>query len=341
MSVIIENLNTLGPFFAFLWIVTIGAAVIWPQRYFNSILLMETLVFSMVFVSGFFGDNAGIFLLFCFLGVMLGLFLAPILLMINGAQMIKKEGFTPAHVLSLVLGLFIDIGEIAGVIYVLQLSDYIGIGNARPWVILVFVTVFYFSFLVLCFVIYTVLIQIMPHRMNFDYVIIHGSGLKNGEALTKLLQDRVDKAIWIYERCRVKPVIIPSGGKGADEKISEAQAMKDYLLSKGIPEGQILPEDRSATTKENISFSKAIIDKRGGGGRIALVSSNYHIYRCLRLARDMKLKCVGIGSRVALYYWPSALIREFIAVFLTPRFLIWALLGWMASISPVLYSLLH
>jgi uncharacterized SAM-binding protein YcdF (DUF218 family) len=338
MNGMIETIREIGPAFAAFWIITIGAAVIWPQRYFNSMLLMMTLMFSMIFVSGFFGEGAGYFLLICFLLVMLGLFLAPILLMLNGVQMIRKEGFSLSHVLSFGLGLFIDIGEIAAVIYVLGLSDYISIGRANVWVFMIFITVFYFSFLVLSFVIYSILIQIMPHRMSFDYIIIHGSGLKNGEILTRLLQSRVDKAIEIYRKCRVKPVIIPSGGKGRDEKISEARAMRDYLVSEGIPEEHIVMEENSVDTKENLKFSKAIIDGRGGSKRTALVSSNYHIYRCLRLAREMKFKYVGIGAEVAPYFWPSALIREFIAVFLTPRFLFWALLGWLLCISPLVYA---
>ena len=116
--------------------------------------------------------------------------------------------------------------------------------------------------------------------------------------------------------------------------------MKNYLLLHGIPEEHILLEDRSATTGENLRNSKAIIDARDGKKKTALVSSNYHIYRCLRLAREMRFKCIGIGADVALYYWPSALIREFIAVFLTKRFLIWSLIGYLLFISPILYGLL-
>lgn len=66
---------------------------------------------------------------------------------------------------------------------------------------------------------------------------------------------------------------------------------------------------------------------------------DYHICRCLRLAREVGLSCTGIGARVALYYWPSALIREFIAVFVTRSFLIPALLGWLLFISHILFAL--
>lgn len=55
---------------------------------------------------------------------------------------------------------------------------------------------------------------------------------------------------------------------------------------------------------ENLRNSKALIEARDGGKRTALVSSNYHIYRCLCLAREVGLPCIGIGARVAVYHWP-------------------------------------
>ena len=341
MNAIIENIEMLGPFFAAVWILTIGLTILRPQRYFNSLLLMFALMVTMIFIANFFsGNGAGYILLACFLLVMLGLFLVPILLILNGIQMIRRESVCAAHLLSLGLGVFVGIGEIATVVYVLTLDEPTVSWTVNRWIMLLAFTVFYFSYLILSFVVYSVFIQILPHRMDFNYVIIHGCGLADGERLTKLLSDRVDKAIEIYQKCKVKPVIIPSGGRGSDEKLSEAQAMKNYLLSRGIPEEQIVLEDRSATTRENLINSKEIIDGREGGRKTALGSSNYHIYRCLRIARSVRLKCTGIGSHVAFYYWPSALIREFIAVFVTKGFLIPALIGYAIFISPILFSLL-
>ncbi len=337
MTEILDNLRQIGPFFAAAWIVTFLCVVLRPQRYINSFLLLGALFITLFFLTGFFPHGARVtFLFVSFLIVMFALFLVPLLLIINGIQMIRRESLCLAHVLSLGLGIVVGVGEIAAVIYVLDLAEYLDIGNTNSLFMFVIFTVFYFSFLVLSFVIYTVFMQIMPHRMNFNYVVIHGCGLRDGEHLTKLLSDRVDKAIEIYGKCKIKPYIIPSGGKGSDEKLSEAEAMKNYLVDHGIPEDHIILEDSSATTRENLINSKAIIDSREGKKKTALVSSNYHVYRCLRLARDLKFRCTGIGAHVAMYYWPSALIREFIAIFLTKRFFIWSILGYLAFISPLL-----
>ena len=342
LEVISDNFRTIGPFFTGIWGLTIALTLLRPQRYLNSILLVLSLLTTMVFTVGFFGHETGSHvLLACFLLIMLMLLLVPLLLIINGVQMIRRESVSPAHLLSLGLGVAVGIGEIAAVVYVLGLSGTIGAGHCNLWVLLIAATVFYFSFLVLCFVLYSVFIQIMPHRMNFDYVIIHGCGLSGGNRMTRLLSNRVDKAIQIYGKCAKKPFIIPSGGQGSDERVSEARVMSDYLIAHGIPADHILLEDRSTTTRENLLYSRQIIDNRQSSGRVALVSSNYHIYRCLLLARDVGLKCTGIGADVALYFWPSALIREFIAVFISKRFFPWAILGYLLFISPIIAGLIR
>ena len=169
----------------------------------------------------------------------------------------------------------------------------------------------------------------VDRRRDFDYVIIHGAGLLDGVRVSKLLSDRIDKAIEVYKKDPTPPVLIPSGGRGKDELMPEAAAMASYLREKGIPEDRIILEDRSATTYENLKFSKEILDGLEGRKYTALVTSNYHVYRALRYCRKIGLECEGIGSHVAMYYWPSALIREYIAVHAEKKHLITFLAGWV------------
>lgn len=339
MNEILDNIRVLLPIMLISWGIVIVFTIWKPQRYFNSFLLMIACGFTMLFLAGLFGDNMGYALVIMFILFSMVLFAVPALLVLNGIVLLRKEGFALAHILSLILGIGIGIGEIATVIYVLSFRGGIIVyDQLSSFMSFIGLTVFYFSSLVLCFVIYSIFIQVLPHRYNFNYIIIHGCGLSGGERVTKLLSDRIDKAVEVYERCRVKPMIIPSGGKGSDEKVSEAYAMKKYLMEeRNIPEDHIIMEDRSTTTMENLKFSKEIIDSREGKKKTALVSSNYHVYRCLKYAKKIKFRCVGIGAHVAFYYWPSALIREFIAVFLKKGFLFWSLLGYLIVILPYIY----
>ena len=56
------------------------------------------------------------------------------------------------------------------------------------------------------------------------------------ETIWQSVKETVDKAIEVYEKDPTPPILIPSGGKGRDEEISEAEAMKNYLTAHGIPE---------------------------------------------------------------------------------------------------------
>ena len=190
------------------------------------------------------------------------------------------------------------------------------------------------------FMLYTLFLQIIPIKKDFDYVIIHGSGLLDGSRVPKLLQDRLDKAIEVYQKDPTPPTLIPSGGQGEDESIPEAEAMRQYLISKGIPERDIIPETDSRTTQENIEFSKKILDQMDDRKYTALVTSNYHVYRALRYCKKAGLKCTGIGSHVALYFWPGALIREFIAIHAEKKHAVLFIAGWLVCISPMLLVLI-
>ncbi len=97
-----------------------------------------------------------------------------------------------------------------------------------------------------------------------DYIIILGCAIRKDGTLYPLIQGRVEQAIdfWKkqYQSTGKKAVFVPSGGQGDDEIIAEAKAMERYLLEKGIPQELILAEDKSTTTRENMKFSKELID---------------------------------------------------------------------------------
>lgn len=307
------------------------------SRYRNCYLLfiaLCSLIPLAVDLAGPFGTRMAVLIMQT---TFLVLLIVPFFLIHNGIVMIRNEGLHPAHMLSLFLGILVFAGE--AVMGAILISLALSSNYDAYWEkyhslyymagVMFSVTVIYFSMSFVIFMIYTVFLQIIPRKKDFDYVIIHGAGLLRGDQLSKLLRDRLDKAVSVYRKDPTPPKLIPSGGKGDDETISEAEAMKRYLMEQGIPEEDILPEDRSKTTYENLAFSKAILDAREGNKYTALVTSNYHVYRALRYCRKVGLSCTGIGSRVAFYYWPSALIREYIAIHAEPRHALIALLGWL------------
>ena len=331
----------------FFWILFYNCFSKDRSRYRNSYLLflaLSSTLLALLFSTVSYINGAVVILL---LLIFLAILIVPFFLIHNGIVMIRNEGRSLQNLLSLFFGITIALGEIATFLVVAlsimsdtkdqQILNFISVAGTP--LIITSISVIYLSVSFLIFMLYTLFLQIIPKKKDFDYVIIHGAGLLDGQRVSKLLSDRIDKALDVYHKDPTPPFLIPSGGQGDDEKVSEASAMAAYIKEKGIPEDKIIIEDRSKTTYENLLNSKKIIDERDGDKYIALVTSNYHVYRALRHAKKVGLKCTGIGSRVAFYYWPSALIREYIAVHAEKKHLLILILGWLLCLAPFIYSL--
>ncbi|GHG13538.1 YdcF family protein [Streptomyces zaomyceticus] len=254
--------------------------------------------------------------------VLLGLGLGPVvlagLLTANGVKMVRKEGRSPANLLSLLAGL--------GMFGVMILAVAAAATGSWALNILVVTTLFllgYVSFLFVCFVGYAFLYGRMRIRRDADYVVVLGSGLIGGRRVPPLLASRLDRGREVYEKLAaherrdgVAPVLITSGGQGPDEELPESHAMADYLVERGFPAEAVVREDRSRTTEENMLFSRELMERERPGASCVIVTNNFHAFRASLLARRAGMDGQVVGSPTAAYFWPSATIREFVAVFL-------------------------
>ena len=109
-------------------------------------------------------------------------------------------------------------------------------------------SVLYISLVFVAFMFYSIFIQVLPRHVDFDYIVVLGAGLIDGLTPTKLLANRLDKAIRVFNKSVSSCYIVVSGGQGSDEKVSEAEAMRTYLIDKGIKNHQIIMEDKSVNT---------------------------------------------------------------------------------------------
>ena len=314
------------------WVLFFLSSSLRPSWYFNSFFLLGCIFMTLGAIAiVLYQIAAPLGLIFVGMIVLL-IFLVPAILIYNGILMLKREGRSLANLLSMAVGIGIGVGEIATLAILITNGDH----ELTKLFLITSLSVIYFSIIFLAFMFYSLYILHIPRRHRFDFIIIHGSGLINGNTVPPLFASRIDKAIQVYNRSRKRAILIPSGGQGSNETMPEGEAMHDYLIAKGIPEDHIIIENQSTTTYENLLYSKTIIEDRNPKAKVALVTSNYHVYRVLSYARDLRMKCAGIGAKVAWYYWPSALIREFIAIYSKPNKLIKLLAGWLAIVAIIL-----
>lgn len=147
-----------------------------------------------------------------------------------------------------------------------------------------------------------------------DYIIVLGAGLW-GDTPSLILQQRLETAL-DFTRIYPDAKIIVSGGQGDGETITEAAAMRSFLLKKGIDESKIIIEDKSRNTIENLSYSKSIINREGLNKDIktTIITSNFHMFRAKFLARRIGLVPYGYTSPIPPYLIPVYYTRECLAV---------------------------
>ncbi len=239
-----------------------------------------------------------------FLALLSGPFVLIFTLYLYGFQVLKREGVHLHNFLSMGLAVALTFYLFIAPFVVQSFSD-ISFFN------MVFIYVgFLVSYAIIISMLYTTssfvnLVNLFPGKL--DYVAVLGAGLI-GDQVTPLLASRIEKGIAIYQKHPGSKLIM-SGGQGPDELMAEGQAMANYAFEQGIPVEDIVIENQSTNTEENLKFSYALMKP---GSRFALVTNYYHVFRALLLARKLKIKCIGYGARTKFYFSLNAFIREFV-----------------------------
>lgn len=178
---------------------------------------------------------------------------------------------------------------------------------------------FLISIGIIIFIIVEATIIIFPKQNNSysNYVVILGAGVK-GETPSLTLVQRLEKAIEYVNSQKKEVKIIVSGGQGSGEDISEAEAMKRYLVDNGI-ENEIIMEDKSTNTRENLLFSKEIIEKDSNKNiediSVKIITSDFHAFRSNLIAKSLEYKnSTFLTNNTLEALIPVMYTREFFAL---------------------------
>lgn len=143
-----------------------------------------------------------------------------------------------------------------------------------------------------------------------DYLVVLGAQV-NGTKVSKALRYRLDAA-YKYAMENESAKVIVSGGQGTGEDISEAQAMQDYLIQKGLDAERIVLEDKSTNTNENIMFSKPYLKEADS---VIIVTNRFHLYRGVQIARkQLDMKVEGLGADTGTVLFINYYVREAFAI---------------------------
>ena len=144
-------------------------------------------------------------------------------------------------------------------------------------------------------------------------VIVLGCQVKE-TGPSRMLRERLDAA---YEYLTENPdaKCILSGGKGVDEPESEAMCMYKYLTARGIDEKRLYIEDKSTSTKENLMFSKELIEREGLPQAVTIITSEFHQYRANEIAKSLDMESYSVSSHTIINLLPTYYLRELGGIF--------------------------
>jgi len=204
-------------------------------------------------------------------------YIIPIVILILLA-IFFKFCLTGYSFLSIVL---LFIAAIIGAYLVLSFKDTALFKNLR-----ITLTCFVAVFLILFTISEVHVITNMNKRERADskYCIVLGAGV-HGTTPSRVLNQRIHAA---YDFLTKYPdtIAILSGGQGKGEDITEASAIKDHLVKMGIDEKRLILEERSTNTKENLKYSKEILEKIAPNTtEVTIITSDTHLYRACYLAK--------------------------------------------------------
>ncbi len=261
------------------------------------------------------------------------IFILAIFLIISNIVLIRHEGRNVTNMLGIALGVLLVSMTAATWFAYSMLGTIIDVHSYRGMHIeyiveaVIDVVLAYLECMMVGTTIWT--LRAARHVPSFDkdYIIILGCSIRKDGTVTPLLRGRADRALWFARKQKESTgkdiIFVASGGQGDDEVVSEAEAIKRYLLESGVEPDHILLEDKSTTTYENMKFSYKLIredyEKKTGtvkevkAPEIVFSTTGYHVFRSGHIAVCQGIMTAGIGCRTKWYFYVNALIREFVA----------------------------
>ncbi len=164
---------------------------------------------------------------------------------------------------------------------------------------------------------------------NLDCIIVLGAQVRDSGP-SVAFRFRLDAA---YDYLNDNPgtVCVVSGAQGFNEPVSEGEAGRAYLISRGIAAERIFAETEARNTTENIAYSlrlfKASRIQEGAEAdnlRVGVVTNNFHVFRSLHIARELTkepaegqhdlsaagYEFCGIAADTIPWYLPNNIVRE-------------------------------
>ena len=132
---------------------------------------------------------------------------------------------------------------------------------------------------------------------NADCILVLGCQVKADGTPSHMLQDRLERAIALYQNQGIRTKLLMSGDHG-QAGYNEVGTMRQYAIDRGVPAEDIFMDHAGFSTYESLYRAKHIF----GAKKVIIVTQKYHLYRALYIARALGLDAEGVDADLRSYY---------------------------------------
>ena len=126
-----------------------------------------------------------------------------------------------------------------------------------------------------------------------DAGVILGAAVWGGNRPSPVLRDRINKGYDIYIKGAVPKLVITGGG--SPNEMTEAEVSKNALIKYGVDSQNLIVENESNSTVEQIHFVRDKLYKKRNWKKIVIISDNFHLMRSKEICsfNDIKADCIA------------------------------------------------
>ena len=133
---------------------------------------------------------------------------------------------------------------------------------------------------------------------HLEYGFVPGAAVYSKGKPSPIFEGRIRKALEIFRKGTIRKIIL-TGGRAPGE-ISEAEAAQKYLVNLGVNKKNIVYENRSSTTAEQISYLRMNFSVQAGKDSVLIISDGFHLSRAIQIAKFFKINSIGVASDYTL-----------------------------------------
>lgn len=155
-----------------------------------------------------------------------------------------------------------------------------------------------FAFACCVWLVYRTGNQTLPAYARADAAVVLGAAAWDKRP-SPVFQERINHGIALYQSGRVAKLVF-TGGSPKEGFMTEAEVGRRYAIKQGVPARDILFENKSRSTYENLYNIRPIL-RTNGIASIIIVSDPYHTARAAVIARDLDLDAETSGTPTSRY----------------------------------------